>query len=334
MILRMTAACNNHCFFCIVDDEIARSRFRPTAALIAEVDAAGPDEVIDIFGGEPTIDPSFWPVVAHVLASGRRLTVASNVRAFAKPALAERLAQLGGDRVIVRTSLMAADAALHDRLNLARGAFDQTVRGMRNLAAQGVDVRANMVLLAENVHCTTETALLAFEAGATSFKMSGAVRTARFLGSVPDPAAVRSAIAGTAAVLLALGLPFKFEKLPLCLAGHRGEHAWRVQAEDPRALAPFFAPMAACRGCALAPACPGGEQGAIRRYGEGWADPTAQPSPGWTVELDWRALGSADLPGHTRFVRVARDGVALDELAECGAAIAAFSRDHGGISVI
>ena len=334
MILRMTAACNNHCFFCIVDDEIARSRFRPTADLIAEVDAAAPDECIDIFGGEPTIDPSFWPVVAHVLGSGRRLTIASNVRAFAKEKLAQRLADLGGDRVIVRTTLMADEAELHDRLNLARGAYDQTVRGIANLARSGLDIRANMVLLRENLGCITGTALVAFAAGVTSFKISGAVRTAKFPGSIPDPSDVRAAISAAASVLVALGLPFKFEKLPLCLAGKGAEHAWRVQAEDKRALEPFFMPVEACRRCALAPACAGGERGAIALFGDAWADPAARPSPDWTVDLDWRELATAQLPGHTRFVRVERDGLALEELAECGAAIAAFARGHGGISVI
>jgi MoaA/NifB/PqqE/SkfB family radical SAM enzyme len=334
MILRMTAACNNHCFFCIVDDEIARSRFRPTADLIAEVDTAAPEECIDIFGGEPTVDPSFWPVVAHVLASGRRLTIASNVRAFAKEKLAQRLAELGGERVIVRTTLMADEAGLHDRLNLARGAYDQTVRGIANLARSGIDVRANMVLLRENLGSITGTALVAFAAGVTSFKMSGAVRTAKFPGSVPDPGEVRTAIAAAATVLLALDLPFKFEKLPFCLAGSHAEHAWRVQAEDKRALEPFFTQIEPCRRCALAAACPGGERGTIALFGEAWANPAAQPSPGWTVDLDWRELATAQLPGQTRFVRVEREGLALEELAECGAAIAAFARGHGGISVI
>lgn len=336
MILRMTAACNNRCFFCIVDDEIARTHFRPAAELIAQVDAAAPDECIDIFGGEPTIDPSFWAVVERVLSSGRKLTIASNVRAFAKEKLAHRLRDLGGENVIVRTTMMAGEAELHDRLNLAPGAFAQTIRGIRNLAAAGIDVRANMVLLQENLHCITATALAAFEEGVTSFKISGAVRTGKFLGSVPDPAEVRAAVAAAAAVLHMLDLPFKFEKLPLCLAGRDGEYAWRVQAEDPAMLlaSPFFRRTGKCARCALAGACPGGEIGALERYGDDWAVPFQEPPRHWTVDLDWRDLSHARLTDRVRFVRVARGDLPVDQLADCGAAIADFSRRHVGVSII
>jgi hypothetical protein len=330
----LTAACNNHCFFCIVDDEIAASSFRPTEQLISLVDEARPDETIDIFGGEPTIDPSFWVVARHILSSGRPMTLASNVRAFAKQALVDRLIAIGGQATVVRTTLMGAEAELHDRLNLAPNAFDQTIAGIRNLAARGIDVRVNMVVLAGNLAAITATGLLAFDSGATSFKISGPVRTGKFRGALASPGKLREAVGASAAVFALLGLPFKFEKLPFCLTGESDEHVWRVQAEAVGVDNPFFRPMASCDGCALKAACPGGELGMIAQHGEDWARPIGDPPLDWTCDLDWSELDRAELPDRVRFVRINDEGLPLDQLARLGGSIRGFSRRHAGISII
>ena len=337
MILRLTAACNNHCPFCIVDDEIAASSFRPTDKLVALVDEALPGETIDIFGGEPTIDPSFWAVAEHILSSGRSMTLASNVRAFAKQALVDRLIEIGGLETVVRTTLMGADAELHDRLNAAPNAFNQTIAGIRNLAASGIDVRVNMVVLVDNLSAITATGLLAFASGATSFKISGPVRTAKFRKALATPEQLREAIGASAAVFALLGLPFKFEKLPFCLTGESDQHVWRVQAEESETAGadnPFFRPMASCRGCALKAACPGGELGMIDQHGEDWTRPITDPPRDWTCEVNWSELDHAELPERVRFVRINNDGLPLDQLVRISESILGFSRRHADISII
>src|ERR1700709_2304759 len=121
MIVRLTASCNNRCAFCLVDDEIASRNFRPFSEIAAEIDQSPPGEPIDIFGGEPTIDPTFWQVLEHAVATERPVSLATTCRLFAHRPSAERLARLNHLGLTIRTSLLGHDAALHDRLNGVRG---------------------------------------------------------------------------------------------------------------------------------------------------------------------------------------------------------------------
>ncbi len=279
MVIRLTASCNNRCFFCIVAEEIARREFRPASAHIAEIDRAEPHETIDIFGGEPTIDPAFWPVIEHALASGspdRQVTLASNVRLFAHRPTAERLRRVGGDRLLVRTSLMGSTAARHDRLNGVRqAAFQQTVQGIRNLSELGFDVQTNIVILAENIDDLLATALAALEAGSRVIKLSGLVETAGFGESIAPPAEIRSRLRRVVPMLRALGANVKLEKLTPCLASEFLDILNR-EFDPTEASSRWYRKVGACASCSLATSCNGAEKGMLEHFGEDWVEPISE----------------------------------------------------------
>ena len=306
MVLRLTAACNNRCFFCMVDDEIAMRRFRPFAELAAELDATPADEEVDIFGGEPTIDPAFWEVLEHALSTGRTVTLASNVRLFSHAPSAERLARLGDGRVEVRTSLMGHDAELHDRLNgVRRGAFDQTTQGIRNLTALGVPVQVNVVVLQENLEHLMATALVAVGCGAPKLKFSGLIRTGAFLDSVPHPALVREQLATVIPVVEALGVRVGLEKLSPCVApGFL--HLVRRESDPEAEFAGWFSKVPACSRCALVTTCPGAEKGAVERHGDAWVQPIDALPDELVREVPVQRL-AAYAPAPSTFVRVVFD---------------------------
>jgi MoaA/NifB/PqqE/SkfB family radical SAM enzyme len=273
MIVRLTASCNNRCAFCLVDDEIAARDFRPFVAIAAEIDKCAPDEPIDIFGGEPTIDPNFWQVLEYALAGGRSVSLATNCRLFAHRPSAERLALVGYGRLSVRTSVLGHDAMLHDRLNgVHGGAFHQTLAGIANLTELGFGVQTNIVIMAENIEHLLGCVMAAVGAGSRTIKLSGLVRTARVLASIPHPAQVRDRLATLVPLLHEIGLSVRLEKLTPCVVPEYLDILHRESDPSPES-ASWFVKTARCQSCALAGACDGAERGAVARYGDGWLMP-------------------------------------------------------------
>lgn len=333
MILRLTASCNNRCFFCLVDDEIASTSARPTAELLGLLDATPPGEIVDIFGGEPTIDPSFWTVLEHALSTGRIVTLASNIRVFSHEPAAARLARLADERLVVRTTLMAHLPALHDELNGAPRAFGQTIAGLRNLSRAGFCVSTNVVILRQNVDHLLATGLCALEAGSVRIKFSGAVRTAKFRDSIPDPAVVRRMLDEVVPELERRGAQVSIEKLPLCVAG---VHVARTQPEADAAspVSAWFARRGPCERCALRTACPGGERGALERFGDRWMVPFDAVPPDCTVDVPFTHLSAYQPPAGVRFVRADLDTTDVSEVLAAVEEVAAFKERHGHVELI
>lgn len=334
MIVRLTASCNNRCFFCMVEDEIARRAFRPFVDIAAEIDTAPPDEEIDIFGGEPTIDPVFWSVLEHALKTGRRVTLASNVRLFSHRPSAERLWALGGSQLIIRTSLMGHTAELHDKLNgVRRNAFRQTIEGIKNLSDVGFDLQTNIVILAENVDHLLSTALAALEAGSRQIKFAGTIRTGSFLASIPDPAVVRERLRTLVPLLQTLGASVSLEKLPPCLAADFLDVLSRES--DPAAESQaWFKKVDACQRCSLVMTCQGGERGALERYGEGWVQPITALPPRLVEEVPFESLETYLPRKEKPFVRVLFDLEDEGALAGAISSISVFASRYPQIHLI
>lgn len=304
MIIRLTASCNNHCFFCMVEEEISRAAFRPLAEIVAEIDQAGAEEVIDIFGGEPTIDPVFWEVLAYAIDTGRQVTLATNARLFAHRPSAERLSDIGLGRLLVRTSLMGPTADLHDRLNgVKRSAFEQTIRGIRNLAQLGFCVQTNIVIFAENVDELLATAMVAFDAGSRQIKFSGAIRTSGFLESVAPPEVIRARLKSIVPLLRALGVSVKLEKLTPCLVPDFLDILNR-ECDPSSESDGWFAKVDVCTRCSLVTTCPGAEKGMLRRFGEGWVEPISAIAERLIEEVEVASLGAYQPKKDKPFVRV------------------------------
>ncbi|PTU64397.1 hypothetical protein DB032_05485 [Chromobacterium sp. Panama] len=330
MIIRLTASCNNKCFFCIVDDEIAQRAFRPLEEIVAELDQAAPDEEVDIFGGEPTIDPVFWEVLREALKTGRRVSLASNVRLFSHRPSAERLAAMADGRLEVRTSLMGHSAELHDKLNGVReGAFRQTLQGIRRLSELGFDIQTNIVILAENVEHLLATGVTAVEAGSSRLKFSGTVRTGKFIDSIADPALVRERLRTIVPLFRALGVPVTLEKLAPCLIPDFLDLL--IRDSDPAVdTHPWYEKTRACRACRLADACPGAERGALIRHGRDWVRPLAEIPAELIDEVRVAALERYQPRRDKPFLRVLFDHQDLSSLG----VIASFSRQHPQLYLI
>lgn len=168
LILNATYVCNNHCTFCAVgtrtqlDGHPTRQR-----EILAKYRRAGV-ELLDIDGGEPTLNPELVPLVRHARAIGyTRINVTTNGRLCAYPEFAARLVGSGVSSLLF--SIHGADARTHAAQVGVAEAFEQTLAGLRNCvraAAGALEIGVNITLTKGNVRQLADVAQLALDEGA------------------------------------------------------------------------------------------------------------------------------------------------------------------------
>jgi radical SAM protein with 4Fe4S-binding SPASM domain len=147
--LALTYRCNNNCAHCYN----ARPRDYP------ELDTAAWKRIINrsrevgvphicFTGGEPTLRDDLPVLVAHAQQLGLVTGLLTNGRRLSHRVYVEKLTEAGLDHVQI--TLESHDEAIHDRMVGARGAWSQTVAGLRNCLQSRLYVMTNTTLLAEN----------------------------------------------------------------------------------------------------------------------------------------------------------------------------------------
>ncbi len=167
LILNATYVCNNHCTFCAVgtrtqlDGHPTRQR-----EILAKYRRAGV-VLLDIDGGEPTLNPELVALVRYARAIGyTRVNVTTNGRMCAYPEFAERLVHSGITSLLF--SVHGADARTHAAQVGVAEAFDQTLAGVRNCvraAPSGVELGMNVTLTKGNHRTLGDIAQLALDEG-------------------------------------------------------------------------------------------------------------------------------------------------------------------------
>ncbi|HEU4729829.1 MAG TPA: His-Xaa-Ser system radical SAM maturase HxsC [Kofleriaceae bacterium] len=150
--LLVTERCNNYCVMCSQPPKP-----RDDAWLVDDLMRAIPLMSTDtaelgITGGEPSLlGPRLVELVAHIRRHLPRTAVhvLSNGRGFAGGELARSLARLRHPDLMIGIPLYADVAEIHDYVVQARGAFDDTVRGILNLKRHGVRVELRFVIHAD-----------------------------------------------------------------------------------------------------------------------------------------------------------------------------------------
>jgi len=146
--------CNNRCTFCVSGQRTARgqagvSAIDPILAPIRAARARGHDK-ITLLGGEPTLQPSFLPILRECAALGfSEVVVFTNgARTASGKLIDEALAT--GAKISFRISIQGATQASHERTTLKPGSFDRIVRTLIELKARGLKTTVNMCLVATN----------------------------------------------------------------------------------------------------------------------------------------------------------------------------------------
>lgn len=108
---------------------------------------------IGITGGEPTLlGERLFDLIAYIRKRlpNTHIQILSNGRRFADGAYAERLAQVAEGMVIVGVPFHSDSPIIHDRIAGAKNAYNQTLIGLYNLAANDIDIELRIVLTKQN----------------------------------------------------------------------------------------------------------------------------------------------------------------------------------------
>ena len=156
MDLALTYRCNNDCLHCY--------NARPRD--FAELDTESWKLILDrlwelgvphiVFtGGEPTLRNDLPELIAHAESNGQITGLNTNARRLQSRRYVRQLVEAGLDHVQI--TVESCDEAVHDQMVHARGAFQQTIEGLRGALASPLYVMTNTTMLRTNVHTIPRT---------------------------------------------------------------------------------------------------------------------------------------------------------------------------------
>jgi radical SAM protein with 4Fe4S-binding SPASM domain len=149
MDLALTYRCNDDCAHCYN----ARSRDFPEMPasdwkrVLNQLWDLGIPHVV-FTGGEPTLRDDLPELVAHAQQLGQICGLNTNARRLSDPAFLQRLVEAGLDHVQI--TLESHDSEIHDAMVRRKGAWNQTVQGLKNALDSRLFVMTNTTLLQDN----------------------------------------------------------------------------------------------------------------------------------------------------------------------------------------
>ena len=124
------------------------------------------DPILILTGGEPLMRPDIWEIIDYAHELGMRPVIGTN-GTLIDDETAAKIADHGIPRVSV--SLDFPDAAGQDAFRGKEGAFEETLAGVRNLRAHGVEVQVNTTVTKMNNGRVQDIHDLALSEGAVAF---------------------------------------------------------------------------------------------------------------------------------------------------------------------
>ncbi|HZD58045.1 MAG TPA: radical SAM protein [Anaerolineales bacterium] len=149
MDLALTYRCNDDCAHCYN----ARPRDYPelkTGQWIQILDLLWKIGIAHVVftGGEPTLRSDLPELIAHAEENGQITGLNTNARRLSDSKFVHQLVDAGLDHVQI--TLESHDAAIHDHMVRAKGAWKQTVAGLQNALDTPLYVMTNTTLLRDN----------------------------------------------------------------------------------------------------------------------------------------------------------------------------------------
>jgi radical SAM protein with 4Fe4S-binding SPASM domain len=176
MDLAVTYRCNNDCAHCYN----ARERSFP------ELDTDQWKHVLDkiwelgiphvVFtGGEPTLRNDLPELIAHAEQNGQITGLNTNARRMSDPGYVESLVAAGLDHVQI--TVESSDPATHDDMVRCKGAFPQTIAGLKNALASPLFVMTNTTMLETNVDTIPTTLDFLAELGVPTIGLNALIHS-------------------------------------------------------------------------------------------------------------------------------------------------------------
>ena len=156
MDLAVTYRCNNDCAHCYN----ARERNFPELTteqwfkIMDQLWALGVPHII-FTGGEATLRNDLPALIQHAESNGQITGLNTNARRLSDEKYVQTLVDAGLDHVQV--TVESCDETIHDEMMRSKGAFKQTIQGLKNALNSKLYVMTNTTMLRNNIHKIPET---------------------------------------------------------------------------------------------------------------------------------------------------------------------------------
>ena len=234
----LTEQCNNYCLMCSqppkrVDDRWLLDEAFETIRLIPRE-----THTLGITGGEPTLfGDGFIDLLRHTKnwLPHTSLHVLSNGRSFADASFAQKYAGVGHTDMMVGIPVYSDDPARHDYVVQAKGAFDETIRGILNLKRFDQKVEIRVVVhkqtcqgLPQLAEFIARNLLFVDHVAIMGLEMTGFTR-ANLDSLWIDPVEYKDKLSQAVRILSAYGIHTSVYNHPLCLV-NRDVEPWYVKS--------------------------------------------------------------------------------------------------------
>jgi His-Xaa-Ser system radical SAM maturase HxsC len=277
-----TERCNSLCLMCSQPPQPEDDSYR-VKEILRLVELIDPGCVeLGISGGEPLLlGDAFFAIVEKCkkYLATTALHVLTNGRLLKEPRLAARLDAIGHPDIMLGIPLYADVDTIHDYVVQARGAFDETILGLYNLAEYGVPIEVRVVLHAQtyrrlpqlaeyiyrNFPFVSHVALMGLEMfGYTNINLADL-----WIDPVDYQPQLRAATLG----LAERGLNVSIYNHQLCTLP---QELWPFARQSISDWKNIFVP--ACEACAVKPMCSGFFHSAAKRHSAHISPPSVSAS--------------------------------------------------------
>lgn len=237
----LTEQCNNYCLMCsqppkrIDDSWLLKEAFEAIKLIPRETKELG------FTGGEPTVYGTDFIKLLHHAKSWlphTSLHVLSNGRSFADDSFAKAYADVQHPDLMAGIPIYSADPSVHDYVVQAKGAFDETVRGVLNLKRHGQRVEIRVVIhqqtcegLPELANFIARNLLFVDQVALMGLEHIGFAR-ANIDSLWIDPIEYKDQLSQAVRILSRYGIHVAVYNHPLCLVNPDVQHAYVKSISD------------------------------------------------------------------------------------------------------
>ncbi len=219
VIMNTTYICNNQCVFCATGNRLPTHGEVAEQIAFMELRRSQGFDLIDFDGGEPTTNPNLFALLRKARELGyQQVNVTSNGRMLMLERNAEKVVRSGITNLLI--SLHGPNPAVHEAQVQSKGAFEQTIAGVRNSVGlcrkYGVGFGVNVTLTKTNFPVLMEYGELLVGLGVELCNIQFVTPFGRASAETqPDPALVAPAVK---ALIDRFGDKIRFQviNLPIC----------------------------------------------------------------------------------------------------------------------
>lgn len=180
MDLALTYGCNNHCAHCYNEPGRGKNvlNFEQWKQVLDKLDEIAIPHVV-FTGGEPTIVPYLPDLVSYADHLGIVSGLNTNGRLLRNESLTEKLKEASLDHVQV--TLESVDPEIHDAMVGAKGAWEETVAGIKMAVKHDIHINTNTTLLTHNASVEAVNRLSDFlsSLGVKTFGLNALIRSGK-----------------------------------------------------------------------------------------------------------------------------------------------------------